>query len=386
MEKAKVFIASSARTLTVAEKLQEQLRTEFSEATLWSEAGRRSPGATIIEVLENALDDSDFAVVVLAKDDVMTSDAGDTLKARDNCVFEAGMFVARLGRDRCFLVNSVEQHDLPSDVGGVISLPFVEPDDLVNREACGAAVKSVSSAIKDTIQRAGPATAQMRLPLLSTREVFQRERPYDQGGDLREGKVVVCDLEPLPSPESAVQVRRNLDCGTSYIFFLYLGHTFNLIDKLCRSLQIILTSNDAPTEPAPDFNTRLRVVQEEGERVVDDLRAICDVGSLRVSLIPADPQFCFRIHNASDRELARLYLRYRNRGYMLWTEGDTAVSIWQALPIYLETEDQSRIFLPMKNYELSADDKRRFHNALDRGLSRYFPGLEEEIRILCIGQ
>ena len=98
MDKSRIFIASSGRTLLLAEKLRDELQTEFCEVTLWSEEGRRQPGATIIEMLEKASKTYDFAVIILARDDVMVREAGDagTRKARDNCVFEAGLFMAAL--------------------------------------------------------------------------------------------------------------------------------------------------------------------------------------------------------------------------------------------------------------------------------------------------
>jgi predicted nucleotide-binding protein len=40
-------------------------------------------------MLEGATAMYDFAVIILAKDDVMTVGQGEILKARDNCVFEA---------------------------------------------------------------------------------------------------------------------------------------------------------------------------------------------------------------------------------------------------------------------------------------------------------
>ena len=43
---------------------------------MWSEEGRLQPGETIIEMLEGAAEQYDFAVVILAKDDVMTGREG----------------------------------------------------------------------------------------------------------------------------------------------------------------------------------------------------------------------------------------------------------------------------------------------------------------------
>src|SRR5262245_33458464 len=99
MKKSRIFIASSGRTLVLAEKLRDELQTEFCEAVLWSEEGRRQSGATIIEMLERSAETYAFAVIILARDDVMVKETGGTLKARDNCVFEAGLFIKALGRN-----------------------------------------------------------------------------------------------------------------------------------------------------------------------------------------------------------------------------------------------------------------------------------------------
>ena len=86
--------------------------------------------------------------------------------------------MAALGRERCFLVNSVEQRDLPSDLGGIISLPFKEPANPSNRHECALAVRSVSSALEDSVQRAG----RMRHRELSADELSEREKLQALGG------------------------------------------------------------------------------------------------------------------------------------------------------------------------------------------------------------
>ena len=157
MDKSIVFLASSGRTLVLAEKLRDQLATDFCQAILWSEEGRLQPGATtIIEMLESAAQKYDFAVIILAKDDVLTLGDRQASKARDNCVFEVGLFMSAIGRKRCFLVNSVSPSELPSDLGGIISIQFDEPANLQDRIACGNAVQKVASHLKDVVQRDGP--------------------------------------------------------------------------------------------------------------------------------------------------------------------------------------------------------------------------------------
>jgi hypothetical protein len=152
VDKAKVFIASSSRTLVLAEKLRDQLSTKYCNPVLWSEQGRNAVGLTIIELMEGEAKRYDFAVIILSKDDVLSSGSSQVSKARDNCVFEAWLFISAIGRRRCFLVNSVNQTDLPSDLGGVISIPFQEPTNLRDREACANAVTQVAAQLKDIVQ------------------------------------------------------------------------------------------------------------------------------------------------------------------------------------------------------------------------------------------
>ena len=383
MEKAKVFIASSGRTLTLAAKLRDALQTDVCEARVWSEEGRCQPGVMITEMLESAAEEVDFAVIILVKDDVMVKEGGDTLKARDNCVFEAGLFRGTIGQKRCFLVTSVKESDLPSDLCGIISIPFEEPADLTDRIACAKAIAPVAADLKGRVQSEGRSAFHERVPLLSVEELFQRERPQAEGGDLREGKVVVCDTQPMAGVEPALRVRHNIDSGTGYNVFLYLAD--DTIDKVCQFLQVMLMAGVGDSGKATDFTARVSTIKEKKDRVLVDLRSICRSRSLQMTLLMDEPQFSFRVHNASDPVLARLYARYGERGFLLWAEGPRAVALWRMLPKFLADDKTDRLFIPMKNFCLEGDKKELFESSFRRALSRYFPGIENEIWQICVG-
>ncbi len=367
----------------LAEKLRDELATDFCEATLWSEEGRSGTSSTIIEMLERATAKYDFAVVILARDDVLVKGTSGTLKARDNCVFEAGLFMSAVGRDRCFLVNSVEQRDLPSDLGGIISIPFIEPGDLNDREACARAMRDVSAVLKDKVQGMGKLPRGERVPLLTIDEVFARERPQCDGGDLREGQVVVCDLQPMIDPVRLSQIRRNLDYGTSY--FCFFSFSEDTIERTCQSLQAILICQDSSTGSSTDFNARVDIIKKDKDRLLKDLREICRSRGLLISFMPGEQQFCFRLHSASDPELAKLYLRYDASRLILWVEGARAVSVWRQLPVFFPADEQGGIFVPMKQFPLAGEYKDKFERSLARGLNRYFPGMQDEVRELLLG-
>ncbi len=391
MEKPKIFIASSGRTLILAEKLRDELVTDFCDAKLWSDESRASPGATIIEMLQSAADRYDFAVILLARDDVIVREAGEAMKARDNCVFEAGIFIAALGRERCFLVNSVDQRDLPSDLGGIISVPFKEPANLRDRQECADAISSASAILKDKVQRLGRIAVRGQrsevrdsVPLLSVAEVIQRERPQRDGGDLQEGQIVVCDLQPMIEPDFLAQVSRNLNSGISYFYFWPLSE--DTISKACHCLQFILADKGESPGKIGDFQHRLEVVKHDRERILEDLSRICITRSLRICLLPDENQFRFRIHNAGDPELARVYMKYGGKSFALWMEGTTAVKVWALMPKFLPPEEKDRIFVPMRNFRLQGEQMEVFTRSLNLGLKRYFPGMEDAVRDLCIGR
>lgn len=383
MDKSRIFIASSGRTLVLAEKLRDELRTEFCEGTLWSEEGRLQPGETIIEMLEGATEQYDFAVIILAKDDVMTGGEGKILKARDNCVFEAGLFMSAIGRKRCFLVNSVSQSDLPSDLNGIISIPFGEPANLQDRFACAQAIAKVAAQLKDIVQREGPSGYHARVPLLSVDEMFRREQPRSDGGDLEDGQVVVLERQPWPDIGRAKQVRRNMDNGTSYHYFLYFSD--DTVEKMCQALQIIAWAGVGGAAEASDFTSRVDTMRTNHDRVLDDLRGLCESGRLRVSLMVEDPIVCFRVHNASNPMLAQFYMKCHDEGFVRWAEGQDATVLWRTLPKYLEDDTGDRLFLPLKDPVFGGDQRQRMERVFSRVLSRYFPGMEIEVKQIFFG-
>lgn len=93
-----------------------------------------SEGQTIIEKLEKYTgDDVRFAVVLATPDDEgYARDKADERKfrARQNVVFELGLLLAKLGRARvAILLKHQDQMERPSDVQGLIYLPFTDSVD-----------------------------------------------------------------------------------------------------------------------------------------------------------------------------------------------------------------------------------------------------------------
>ena len=85
-------------------------------------------GQTVIEKLESAMEEVDFAIVLATPDDegyrVGRPDE-KAFRARQNVVLEMGMLLAKLGRENvAILLKTQEEMERPSDINGLIYVPF----------------------------------------------------------------------------------------------------------------------------------------------------------------------------------------------------------------------------------------------------------------------
>jgi Predicted nucleotide-binding protein containing TIR-like domain len=146
--KPKMFIASSAEHLDLAYAVQEGLERDV-EATVWSQ-GVFAPSRTAMASLIDVLDENDFGVFVLAPSDVAIIRKETKSTVRDNVIFELGLFIGRLGSDRCFLVVPREAEDLhlPTDLLGLTPVTF-EPnrEDANLTAALGPACNRIRKAV-----------------------------------------------------------------------------------------------------------------------------------------------------------------------------------------------------------------------------------------------
>lgn len=176
MSRPKVFVGSSQKNLTVAQLLCAGLDKEKDlDAIIWNE-GVFGLNRGILENLLLKLDEFDFAVLVLAPDDITLSDDDVTPSARDNVLFECGLFMGRFGRDRVFIVYDESiRLKIPSDLAGIILAPYdgsrIEGPSAVSalREACrlirDAIKKPAFSHIVGEWRSKYPLTTEMSHPL-----------------------------------------------------------------------------------------------------------------------------------------------------------------------------------------------------------------------------
>ena len=115
------------------------------------------------------------------------------------------------------------------------------------------------------------------------------------------------------------------------------------------------------------------------------MRDLCQTGLLRVSFLVDIPTVCYRVHNASDPALATVYTKYYEKGFVRWSEGQSATVLWSNLPKYLEEDRADRLVVPVKHLGFGDEQRRQLETLLTRGLNRYFPGMESEVKQICLG-
>jgi HAD superfamily hydrolase (TIGR01509 family) len=170
--KPRLFIGSSVESIEIAYAVQDNLQHHV-EATVWDQ-GIFELSRFALESLLSALDSCNFGVFVFSPDDVLKLRGEEHRVIRDNIIFELGLFIGRLGRDRSFVIMTNKSYDthLPTDLLGV-NLATFDPD----REDHNllAALGPACHRILRQLRRVGsvlPSQVQSQLPDLVSRAEF----------------------------------------------------------------------------------------------------------------------------------------------------------------------------------------------------------------------
>jgi hypothetical protein len=127
LTKPTVFIGSSSDGLPVARKLAKRL-ARIARCKVWTR-GVFGLGQGTLEALVQATRDHDFAILVLTPDDLRDNGGQTKIIPRDNVIFELGLFMGALGKDRTFIVQSRDKSiALPTDLDGITRAEFAGDD------------------------------------------------------------------------------------------------------------------------------------------------------------------------------------------------------------------------------------------------------------------
>ncbi|MBR4624907.1 MAG: nucleotide-binding protein [Alphaproteobacteria bacterium] len=134
--KTRIFIGSSTEGIEIAKKIQEFFSKDY-ECVLWTN-GVFNSTQSVLETLLRESEFCDFGIMLFTNDDYMVSRNNLFESARDNVIFEYGLFLGRLGLDKAIVIceNGVK---VPSDFLGFELAKFDKsksPNDHLSLEKC----------------------------------------------------------------------------------------------------------------------------------------------------------------------------------------------------------------------------------------------------------
>jgi len=120
----RAFIGSSSEGLAIAKALQQMLSSDLA-IEIWNEGTIFGLGDATLEALEAAVVRYDFGLFVFTPDDQLHSRGDVMAVARDNVLFEFGLFLGRLSRHRSFILRpSGSAISLPTDLAGITTASY----------------------------------------------------------------------------------------------------------------------------------------------------------------------------------------------------------------------------------------------------------------------
>jgi Predicted nucleotide-binding protein containing TIR-like domain len=148
----RIFIGSSGEAIDICYAVQQELERDF-DVTVWNQDVFRLSYDALDSLLA-AMDSSDAGVFVLRPDDLTESRGESRLAVRDNVIFELGMFIGRLGRNRSFMLTPDRSaFRLPSDLIGITTAHY-DADRFARQPR--AAVGPACSQIRQTLRSIQP--------------------------------------------------------------------------------------------------------------------------------------------------------------------------------------------------------------------------------------
>lgn len=124
--KPRIFIGSSSEELHYATKVKRLLEPEFDVViwndNLWDKSTFKLNNNFLSDLLKAPLK-FDYGILIGTPDDKVNKRSNEVLQARDNILFEFGLFIGRMGLKKCcFLVKN--EVDIMSDLSGIFLSKF----------------------------------------------------------------------------------------------------------------------------------------------------------------------------------------------------------------------------------------------------------------------
>ncbi len=155
-------------------------------------------------------------------------------------------------------------------------------------------------------------TAGHELELLLPEELMQRERHWDEGGELRNNEqVCVVAARPLElAPEHAAIVRRNMTRGITYHYFFHASAD-NGANDLALVAQLFKALVEAGAGQHPSLGENVLHLKER----------------LKIHLLAYRPPFEFCVHNALRGRGSACFIQRDDERFVCWNIGAEARTV-----------------------------------------------------------
>lgn len=120
-----MFIGSSDEDVTIADEFRRALAGNGMVVEIWKSNDVFPPTCESLEKLIRKANSSDFALFILGENDHVTSRKRKYTAPRDNVIFELGLFMGVIGRERTFIAAPRDSKlKLPTDIRDVKRIEF----------------------------------------------------------------------------------------------------------------------------------------------------------------------------------------------------------------------------------------------------------------------
>jgi hypothetical protein len=125
MRKPRVFVGSAEEGLLLVGILKREL-APLADVVGWNDEGVFRANRTFLDELIRHTRECDLGLFLYEKDDRVISRGVESLRPRDNVIFEHGLFMSRLGLQRAFAIAPRKGVKVLSDLSGFKLLEYAE--------------------------------------------------------------------------------------------------------------------------------------------------------------------------------------------------------------------------------------------------------------------
>lgn len=137
----RVFVIGTAEGTEISDKVVKAMASDDLQVTPWNDPDFFRAGDLTLDRLEQSLELFDFAIAIVTSDDITISRGAASYSVRDNVMFELGLFMGQLGRQRTLILRPPDPKNRDftllnkstSDLSGLGEIRYKNDDELIEK-------------------------------------------------------------------------------------------------------------------------------------------------------------------------------------------------------------------------------------------------------------